>query len=337
MRSWPSTSASSRASRRSSSRTRLGAAAPTVGLPTEKPWEAAGRPGAYDPHERLKDMDIDQVDAEVLYATPPGGAEFYTLDADACLAAFQATNDTAIEFASVDPEPIDPGVHPPARTTSSSALKEVQRIANEGARAVQLPLYPSDVELAPYWDEVYDPLWSAIEDARHPDQPAHRRQPVPVRAHGPRPHAVRRASSSRCRRCHGRGDRELVAPGHLRALTHGSQVGFVEAGLGGCPTSSSRLDTHVRSSRVGAARHEPARAAEPLLAPEHVRHLRGGRVRRANRHEIGVENLLWATDYPHPDCTWPESPQVIHTHFDDVPVDEMRLMVGGNAARIYRL
>jgi len=28
---------------------------------------------------------------------------------------------------------------------------------------------------------------------------------------------------------------------------------------------------------------------------------------------------------------------VIHTHFDDVPGDEMRLMVGGNAARIYRL
>ena len=55
------------------------------------------------------------------------------------------------------------------------------------------------------------------------------------------------------------------------------------------------------------------------------------------RHEIGVENLLWATDYPHPDSTWPESQQVIHTHFDDVPVDEMRLMVGGNAARIYRL
>jgi predicted TIM-barrel fold metal-dependent hydrolase len=56
-----------------------------------------------------------------------------------------------------------------------------------------------------------------------------------------------------------------------------------------------------------------------------------------NRHEIGVENLLWATDYPHPDSTWPESQQVIHTHFDDVPVDEMRLMVGGNAARIYKL
>ena len=38
-----------------------------------------------------KDMDIDRVDAEVLYASATGGAEFYTLDADACLAAFPAT------------------------------------------------------------------------------------------------------------------------------------------------------------------------------------------------------------------------------------------------------
>jgi len=75
------------------------AATAAAGLPTEKPWEAAGRPGAYDPHERLADMDIDRVDAEVLYASATGGAELYAMDADACLAAFQATNDAAIEFA----------------------------------------------------------------------------------------------------------------------------------------------------------------------------------------------------------------------------------------------
>jgi uncharacterized protein len=56
-----------------------------------------------------------------------------------------------------------------------------------------------------------------------------------------------------------------------------------------------------------------------------------------NRHLIGVENLMWATDYPHPDTTWPHSQEVIREHFADVPADEMRLMVGGNAARLYGL
>ena len=51
------------------------------------------------------------------------------------------------------------------------------------------------------------------------------------------------------------------------------------------------------------------------------------------RHDLGVENLLWATDYPHPDSTWPHSQEVIHEHFRDVPVEEMRLIVGGNMFR----
>src|SRR5438094_628503 len=77
-------------------------------MPTEQPWEAAGRPGAHDPHERIKDMDIDKVDAEVLYCNVTGGAEFYGLDNDACLAAFQAFNSAAIEFAAVNPDRLIP-------------------------------------------------------------------------------------------------------------------------------------------------------------------------------------------------------------------------------------
>ncbi len=57
----------------------------------------------------------------------------------------------------------------------------------------------------------------------------------------------------------------------------------------------------------------------------------------SQRERLGVENLMWATDYPHPDSTWPHSQQVLATHFADVPREEARAMIGGNAARIYRL
>ena len=164
---------------------KAGGAAPAVGLPTEKPWEAAGRPGAYDPHARLAGHGHRPGRRRgALRRARPAAPSSTRMDADACLAAFQATNDAAIEFASVDPLRLIPVYILPLHDVEC-ALKEVQRIANEGARAVQLPLYPSDVELAPYWDEVYDPLWSAIEDLGHPDQPAHRRQRVPLRGHGP--------------------------------------------------------------------------------------------------------------------------------------------------------
>ena len=57
----------------------------------------------------------------------------------------------------------------------------------------------------------------------------------------------------------------------------------------------------------------------------------------AQRQLLGVDNLMWATDYPHPDSTWPNSQKVLETHFHDVPDDESRRMIGGNAARIYEL
>jgi predicted TIM-barrel fold metal-dependent hydrolase len=46
---------------------------------------------------------------------------------------------------------------------------------------------------------------------------------------------------------------------------------------------------------------------------------------------------MWATDYPHPDSTWPESQRVIREHFEGVDADDMRAIVGGNAARLYGL
>jgi uncharacterized protein len=53
--------------------------------------------------------------------------------------------------------------------------------------------------------------------------------------------------------------------------------------------------------------------------------------------EVGAHNLMWANDYPHTDTTWPESRRVIEEHFRNFPPEARDLIVGGNAARIYRL
>src|ERR1700727_1417057 len=51
---------------------------------------AAGRAGEWDPKERLADMDLDGVDAEVIYTDPTGGAAFYKMEPAAGLAAIRA-------------------------------------------------------------------------------------------------------------------------------------------------------------------------------------------------------------------------------------------------------
>ncbi len=304
-------------------------------MPAEHPWEAAGRPGADDPHERLKDMDIDKVDAEVLYCSATGGSEFYGLENDACLAAFQAFNSAAIEFASVNPDRLIPVYILPLHDIEE-ATKELQRIVNEGARAIQLPLYPTEADLAPYWDEVYDPLWSAIEEAGTPISQhvgAHsylfeimQRDPTPAKGVFQSLPPVFMAEVIA----------NWIVPGVLDRHPR-LKIVLVEAGLGWIPYYIGRLDKMVERHGWGELGMNL-----PEL-PSHYWHNNmfasfeedefGIRV----RHDLGVENLLWATDYPHPDSTWPHSQEVIHQHFDDVPVEEMRLIVGGNAARIYNL
>jgi predicted TIM-barrel fold metal-dependent hydrolase len=60
-----------------------------------------------------------------------------------------------------------------------------------------------------------------------------------------------------------------------------------------------------------------------------------GRFEVEARHVIGVSNLMWGSDYPHPDGTWPRSRERISEMFAGVPTDETRRMLGENAARVY--
>jgi predicted TIM-barrel fold metal-dependent hydrolase len=56
-----------------------------------------------------------------------------------------------------------------------------------------------------------------------------------------------------------------------------------------------------------------------------------------NRDIIGVENIMWSSDYPHVNSSWPSSREYIEKHFGDVPLEERRKMVHDNAAKLYRI
>jgi predicted TIM-barrel fold metal-dependent hydrolase len=53
------------------------------------------------------------------------------------------------------------------------------------------------------------------------------------------------------------------------------------------------------------------------------------------RHDIGVDNIAWGSDYPHPEGTWPETAKQMTDTFKGVPEDELRKMLGGNAADFF--
>lgn len=57
----------------------------------------------------------------------------------------------------------------------------------------------------------------------------------------------------------------------------------------------------------------------------------------AGRAGVGVPNLLFGADFPHPEGTWPNTREWLRTAFAGVPEDELRLILGGNAVRVYGL
>jgi hypothetical protein len=55
------------------------------------------------------------------------------------------------------------------------------------------------------------------------------------------------------------------------------------------------------------------------------------------RHQIGVENIMWGSDYPHPEGTWPHTREQMRETFGGLPEGELRAMLGGNADAALRL
>jgi len=49
------------------------------------------------------------------------------------------------------------------------------------------------------------------------------------------------------------------------------------------------------------------------------------------RYEIGIQNMLWGTDFPHPEGTWPRTHEWLKKTFFDIPIDETRVMLGLSA------
>jgi len=53
------------------------------------------------------------------------------------------------------------------------------------------------------------------------------------------------------------------------------------------------------------------------------------------RHDIGVDKLMWGSDYPHLEGTWPNTMKALNETFGDYPEDEIRAILGRNAAKVY--
>lgn len=119
------------------------------------------RPGNYDGHEHLKDMEIDGIAASVCY--PGMGPSLYTHpDKEVAAAGFVAYNDWMMDdFQAVDPRRLCGLAIAPTELSIEFAVTEMKRVAKKGCRAMYIAGNPT----IPYNHPThYEPLWQAAEE-----------------------------------------------------------------------------------------------------------------------------------------------------------------------------
>jgi predicted TIM-barrel fold metal-dependent hydrolase len=294
---------------------------------------ASGRAGHRDAHERLKDMDADGVEASVTYCEVSAFRYLYMLK-NGSREATRAFNSTLTEWASPAPDRLLINYQIPIHDIDA-AVDEVRRAADEGCKSLQLPVYPVEVGLPDYWDRRYDPLWAVIQETGLPiclhiglntqlDNLA-QRDPTPQK--GILVPMVALSTSEAM---------GMWVLGGILARFPDLKIVFVEPGVGWVSWWLHTVDD--MATRQGY--EFPALSELPshyfrknvsltfIDEPDVLKHA---------HDELGVENIMWSSDYPHPVSSWPNSQAGAHKMFGDVPEHERDLVLNGNAARVWNL
>jgi predicted TIM-barrel fold metal-dependent hydrolase len=290
-------------------------------------------PGYSDPVERLKAMDDDGVDAEVLYSEVSAFRYLSEIKegADASVRAF---NDVLQWFSEPDPKRLVVSYQVPIHDIDV-AIAEVKRVVGLNAKSLQLPVFPSEFGLPEYFDERYDPLFALIEETGLPIcchiglntnlDDLSRRDPTPNKG------VMVPVTGLMTAEAFG-----MWIMGGVFEKFPGLRVVFVEPGL----TWVAWWVHIVDDMQLRQGYQFPAITELPSFYFHRnmaLTFIEEEIALQRLRDVIGVENMLWSTDFPHPVTSWPNSQKIIEQQFAGVPAEDRELILSGNAARIWHL
>jgi predicted TIM-barrel fold metal-dependent hydrolase len=311
-------------------------------------WEREneeGLRGGWDAGRRDKELDADGVAGEVIFpdadavtagASAPFGAGLGTTgehDPELLLAGARAHNRWLAELCTDSPHRRAGVAIVPILHDVDAAVVEIQRAAESGLRGgILIPSmwqpYP------PYHDARYDPVWAACQDL---DLPVHVHSGAADRASygehvGIYVSEVRWWSTRPLWFLLWAGTFERFPSLHFVVTECGA---FWAADL--LWTSDIAYDREHAARKLGGQLSEKL-AMRPSEYFDRNCFIGASNTRRrelARRYEIGIGNLMWGNDFPHPEGTWPHTKDWLRRTFWDLPVDETQTVLGGAAADCY--
>ena len=321
-----------------------------------------GLAGAWDSDRRNEVIDADGVAAEILYVdglternSPPFGGDLGLLpmgaDPELQWAGARSHNRWLTEFVSLAPERRYGLALVLPFWGVDEAVKEIHWGREHGLRGVMLPHMWGDED--PYHHPKYDPMWAACQDQ---DMIVHFHVgAAPMQdyfgaaifgapsASGEPPVEMPGALGIYVTECAWWMVRPLVfmiwggvfeRHSKLKAVVaEGTSIWAPEL----LELMDHRFAAHHFSAKLGTGyrKHLSMKPSEYFNRSVRLGSSCMPRREAEMAHEIGVHNIMWGTDYPHPEGTWPFTRKMMTETFMGLPDDEIAAMLGGNAAEFY--
>lgn len=314
--------------------------AATVGWPAEEWGFHPGafselRPGCFDIHERVRDMNANGVLASMCFPTMAGfNARTFTEggDKDLSFRMLQAYNDWHLEeWCGAYPGRFIPlGIVPVWDV--DLAVAEVHRLGRKGFRAISFLEAPHADGWPSFLSGYWDPMLAAVIEEN-----------LVLCLHiGGSQKLIQLAPEAPI-------DHHIVLPAQATTLTAQDllfgptlrrfpelKVALSEGGIGWIPFYLERADRHFTNQTwIGNdfGGKLPSEVFREHILACFITDPAGLKL----RHEIGIENIAWECDYPHTDTTWPRSPEKLWGELQDAGAtdEEIHQITWQNTLRFF--
>jgi predicted TIM-barrel fold metal-dependent hydrolase len=287
------------------------------------------RPGCYNPNERVKDMDIDGVHAQLGFPTFPGfaGKTFVeAADKDLALLCVQAWNDFCVdEWCGSHPDRLIPLVIAPLWDPHLAA-DELRRTAAKGAKALAFPENPAGLGLPSLWTDHWDPLLAVAEETE-----------IPLAMHfgtsTQMPYTSPDAPFIAMIPLMGTNSMNALSEILFMPMLHKFprlKISFSEGGIGWIPWLLARIDYTWERHRFYSNVNREVRPSDLFRRNVwgcFIDDIPGIEM----RHSIGIDRITWEGDYPHSDSAFPDSRKRAQEVLANVPDAEAQQIVELNA------
>jgi len=303
-----------------------GQAMGTVGLNAVVTWPkeewgldptgfAEMRPGAYDIHERVRDMNRNGIFQSMCFPSFAGFSGRYfqqAEDQDLSLVMLSAYNDWHIdEWCAAYPGRFIPLAIVPV-WNQKAMVAEVRRVAAQGCRAITMPELPHIQGLPSYHDlEYWGPLFDVCSELG-----------VVMCLHiGQGFAAINMAPGAPI-------DNMIILATQVSTLAAQDllwggaffkypdlKIAWSEAGIGWIPFYLDRCDRHY-TNQVWLGHDLKGKMPSEIFREHSLACYVTDPTALKVRHEIGMDIIAWECDYPHSDSIWPDAPEFLINEFN---------------------